>query len=81
MADREFVDSREDVAYTNNSAQEDQRNAESERTGTVPRSEVEDLKDSLGGGETVDEYTRPSNKEQHPGQIDNMLDEAIEGQE
>ncbi|KAJ9122688.1 hypothetical protein QFC24_004117 [Naganishia onofrii] len=27
---------------------------ESEKTGKIPQSEVEDLKDSLGGGETLD---------------------------
>ncbi|KAI5452757.1 hypothetical protein NCC49_000503 [Naganishia albida] len=27
---------------------------ESERTGKIPQSEVEDLKDSIGGGETLD---------------------------
>ncbi|KAJ9116899.1 hypothetical protein QFC22_004556 [Naganishia vaughanmartiniae] len=28
---------------------------ESEKTGKIPRSEVEDLKDSIGGGETLDD--------------------------
>ncbi|GHJ86478.1 hypothetical protein NliqN6_2880 [Naganishia liquefaciens] len=32
----------------------DQAAAESEQTGKIPQSEVEDLKDSIGGGETLD---------------------------
>lgn len=59
MADREFVDSREDVAYTNNSAQEDQRNAESERTGTVPRCELLPSQESFTCGSL---YPQPRSK-------------------
>ncbi|WWC62830.1 uncharacterized protein I303_105428 [Kwoniella dejecticola CBS 10117] len=59
---------------------EDRRQEESEATGTVSKEEVEGLKDTIGGGEVLDDsegYTRSSNKDVSAMKQEDEVDAAV----
>lgn len=85
MSDQEFIDNQAEIPETNlDAAKEDQMAEESEATGVVSQQEVEGLKDSIGGGEVLDDsegYTRSSNKDANPMQQEQAVDAAVDSLE
>ncbi|KAK4688369.1 hypothetical protein P7C73_g1742, partial [Tremellales sp. Uapishka_1] len=83
--DSSFVDKAAEIPETNIDADKEDRLAEeSEATGKISKDEVEGLKDSIGGGEVLDDsegYTRSSNADNNPMKQENEIDAAIDGLE
>ncbi|WWC88436.1 uncharacterized protein L201_003347 [Kwoniella dendrophila CBS 6074] len=79
--DKAFVTSQTNIAETaQNVSAEDRRTEESEATGRIPKEEVEGLKDSIGGGEVLDDkegYTRSSNKDASAYKQEDEVDAAV----
>ncbi|WVW84934.1 hypothetical protein I302_106970 [Kwoniella bestiolae CBS 10118] len=63
-----------------NVALEDRRVEESEATGKISKDEVEGLKDTIGGGQVLDDsegYTRSSNKDVSALKQEDEVDAAV----
>ncbi|KAL7420707.1 hypothetical protein Q5752_004658 [Cryptotrichosporon argae] len=82
--DQDFVSAQEageNASYTNQDvAREDRLAEESEATGRISQEEVSGLKDSIGGGEILDDsegYTRNAGQKNY-AQADEELDAAVE---
>ncbi|RXK40074.1 hypothetical protein M231_02714 [Tremella mesenterica] len=77
-----FVDTQANISQSNvNATREDQVAEDSEITGTISKDEVEGLKDSLGGGQTLDDsegYTRSSNQNNDAMQQEREIDAAVD---
>ncbi|WVQ65314.1 hypothetical protein V866_003427 [Kwoniella sp. B9012] len=81
-SDEAFVSTADaNVPETNlNVAAEDRAAEESEATGRISKEEVEGLKDTIGGGEVLDDsegYTRSSNKDVSALKQEDEVDAAV----
>ncbi|CAD6566800.1 MAG: hypothetical protein TREMPRED_002966 [Tremellales sp. Tagirdzhanova-0007] len=81
-SDAAFVDKQADIPETNlNPEKEDAITAESDATGQVSQQEVSGLKDTIGGGQVLNDsegYTRSSNKDVKPMQQEQAVDAAVD---
>ncbi|WRT68012.1 uncharacterized protein IL334_004987 [Kwoniella shivajii] len=82
-SDEAFVTDREqaELGQTGQNVEaEDKAVEQSEATGTISQDEVKGLKDSIGGGEVLDDsegYTRSSNKDSSAMKQEDEVDAAV----